>query len=146
MEQTRKAIFLGLVKQEKPDIDFGRVSDSHEKCDIEPSLSSYEILVSDDEKYHECYLEIPPLKRGEELYINEIDITVTIVKRVRSTKNEDIYYTTYLVKTLPISDEDREKSDTELNEIKKKHYEKVRQRDIELTKPKKRKWWKFWRI
>jgi hypothetical protein len=108
----------------------------------EPEMyDSYEKIKT--EPFHEFILEKPPFEKGEKVYINELDITVSILDVVRSTDGKYIYYTNHEIKT--IEDEETVKS--------KENAEKLFAQELDLynkwqNPPKeelKKQWYQFWK-
>ena len=58
---------------------------------FEPNFDRYE-------QFYECELDLPPLEKGEQLYISELDIKVLIEAKIRSTDGGYTYHTDYIVK------------------------------------------------
>lgn len=136
MSEKRHSVFMGSVREELISVKEGRVAKDSFWCS-KPYLDKYNNL-KEYKKFYECDLELPPIKHGEELYINELDITITIHKRVRSVNGEDIYYTDYVINTIETSEEEKEKANKKLEKYTKEYEEKIR-------KINNKKWYQFWK-
>ncbi|MGG3987289.1 hypothetical protein [Bacillus smithii] len=73
---------------------------------------------------YKCELDSPPLKEGEEIYIKELDETLYILDRLRSSDGQYIYSTDYIVEI--IEDEFTKKSKEEANKKLNKYIEELK--------------------
>jgi hypothetical protein len=93
-------------------------------------------------------LDNPPVKEGEKLYIEELDKTVVVESKEKSTSGGYLYKSDFVE---VIEDEETEKSlnaatedQREFVERQKKKAEEASQKEMTL-KHKNKKWYQFWK-
>ena len=100
-----KSIFRGTVSRRIYNVTSNRnwCNDGYNKPEIYKGIefAKYKTLF-------ECEIDKPPFEIGESVYINDLDLTVIIEDRVRSTNGEYVYNIDYHFDI--IEDEETEKS------------------------------------
>lgn len=106
-----------------------------------------------DERLYSCTMDKPQLQDGEALYINELDITVSITKVVRSTNGEYVVFTSHVIKE--VEDEKTKESfnmaTIRLEEELKRYHstlnltKKVAELENELYRLNNKKWYHFFK-
>jgi len=93
---------------------------------------------------YECEIDKPPFEIGESVYINDLDLTVLIEDRVRSTNGEYIYNIDYHFDTIEDEETEKSKIDAEIKLksalVKYNEYLEKQETENNLNK----KW--YWRI
>ena len=92
--------------------------------------------------FYEKVILLPTYKRDEEVYINELDINVTIRRIIRSTNEETIYITDYVIET--IEDEKSTTSKIQADNDLKTEIIKCETYNKKVLKNQK-KWFEFWK-
>jgi len=87
------------------------------------------------------FIEKPPFERKENVYINDLDITVEIGNALRSTNGEMIYN---IYKYEIIEDEKTTKSLKDAEEMKLKYQQELKIKKLEQEK-KNKKWYQIWK-
>jgi len=106
-----------------------------------PYIQGYKDFIKHD-IFYKCEIERPPFEAGEKVYINDLDLTVTIEEVIRSTNGEYVYNTDYYFDV--IEDEKTERTKKEAEKILEE--ELVRYNEYlsgELKKNKRR--YMFWK-
>lgn len=111
-----------------------------------PVLQKYNEFIS-YKQFYSCDFEKPPLEKDEKVYINELDLTVVVLDRVRSTNGEYCYYVDHVVES--IENKESEKSLAEANIYLEKELERYNtvegyEKVIAELKNKK-KWYHFFK-
>ena len=106
-----------------------------------PYIQGYKEFIKYD-IFYKCETESPPFETGEKVYINDLDLTVTIEEAIRSTNGEYVYNTDYYFDF--IEDEITERTRIEAEKILEEELVKYNEHlSGELKKNKK--WYQFWK-
>jgi len=106
-----------------------------------PYIQGYKEFIKHD-IFYKCETEKPPFEVGEKVYINDLDLTVTIEEAIRSTNGEYVYNTDYYFDF--IEDEITERTRIEAEKILEEELVKYNEHlSGELKKNKK--WYQFWK-
>jgi len=106
-----------------------------------PYIQEYKEFIKYD-TFYKCEIERPPFEVGEKVYINDLDLTVTIEEVIRSTNGEYVYNTDYYFDI--IEDEKTRKTRIEAENILEEElvkYDKYLLGEIKQNK----KWYQFWK-
>jgi len=103
-----------------------------------PYIQGYKEFIKHD-IFYKCEIERPPFEAGESVYINELDLTVAIEERIRSTNEEYVYNTDYYFDI--IEDEKTEKTRIEAEKILEEELIKYNEQQLKQNK----KWYQFWK-
>jgi len=133
------SIFRGMVAR-KIFIVINRYSQYNIYHD-KPYIQGYKEFIKHD-IFYKCETERPPFEVGEKVYINDLDLTVTIEEAIRSTNGEYVYNTNYYFDIIEdeITKSDRIETERILEEELFKYNEHL---SGELKKNKK--WYMFWK-
>jgi len=106
-----------------------------------PYIQGYKEFIKHD-IFYKCEIERPPFEAGEKVYINDLDLTVTIKEAIRSTNGEYVYNTDYYFDFIEdeITERTRIKAEKILEEELVKYNECLSQ---QLKRNKK--WYQFWK-
>lgn len=122
----RKVYYFGRIRDELYPFYYAPEREIHE--DVEPL---YEDVLWDGE------LDLPLLKESEDIYIDELNLTVKIKSRLRSTTGEYLYSTYH--RSDVIEDEGTQESLAKAEEDKTEYQEYLK-RNEEYQNTKKRNW------
>jgi len=100
-----------------------------------PYIQGYKEFIKHD-IFYKCEIERPPFEAGESVYINELDLTVAIEKRIRSTNEEYVYNTDYYFDII-----EDEKTRIEAEKILEEELIKYNEQQLKQNK----KWYQFWK-
>ena len=106
-----------------------------------PYIQEYKEFIKHD-IFYKCEIERPPFESGESVYINNLDLTVTVEERIRSTNGEYVYNTDYYFDI--IEDEKTKESKIEAEKILEEELIKYNEYLSEKLKQNK-KWYQFWK-
>ena len=93
-----KSIFKGKINYKYYDMN-SHHSNYDEGYYSKPEIYSYPVF-DHFEIIHTCDIEKPPFEINEKVYIPELDITVKITDKVRSTDGSIIYNTSYVIDSI----------------------------------------------
>lgn len=157
MTEMHNALFFGKVVnvkytvQENRDTyyegNYGNYGRHYSSYHRRPVIAKWNDFVK-YKQFYNCDFEKPPLNTGEKVYINELDLTLMVLDRVRSTNGQYCYYVEHVVET--IENEESEKSLAEAKVYLEKELERYNEikgydeRIKELTE-KKKKWYHFFK-
>jgi hypothetical protein len=136
--ETYKSIFKGEVKRNKY-IFLSRYPYAKQ---IESDIYNFPEHV-EWKDICKVIIEKPPIEIDEKVYINELDMTVTVNDRVRSTNGEIIYY----IKDYECIEDDISKESLDSARNARTNYMeelKIENSHLESLKNKE-KWWQFWK-
>lgn len=156
MTEIHNALFFGKIVNVKYKLKdnrdiYGRGSYGqryYSRYNGKPEISQCNEFVK-YEQFYNCDFEKPPLEKGEKVYINELDLTLAVLDRVRSTNGEYCYYVEHVIEV--IDDDKSAKSFAQANiELKKEieRYNEVegyKKRVEELEQKQKKKWYHFFK-
>jgi len=97
------------------------------------------------EKFHECTINRPPFEKDEKVFITDLNLEVKIEGIMRSTTDEYVYDTNYIVCVLDddISSDNKKEAEQKLTE------ELVRYNNwknpVLIAEENKKKWYQFWK-
>ena len=100
-----------------------------------PYIQGYKEFIKHD-IFYKCEIERPPFEAGESVYINELDLTVAIEERIRSTNEEYVYNTDYYFDII-----EDEKTRIEAEKILEEELIKYNEQQLKQNK----KWYQFWK-
>ena len=106
-----------------------------------PYIHEYKEFIKHD-IFYKCEIERPPFEAGEKVYINDLDLTVTIEEVIRITNGEYVYNTDYYFDY--IEDEITKKSKIEAENILEEELVKYNECLLQQLK-KNKKWYMFWK-
>jgi len=106
-----------------------------------PYIQGYKEFIKHD-IFYKCEIERPPFEAGEKVYINDLDLTVTIKEAIRSTNGEYVYNTDYYYDI--IEDEKTKESKIEAEKMLKEELIKYNECLSQQLKRNK-KWYQFWK-
>jgi len=139
MDNNIISIFRGTVARK-----IFTVMNRHSTHDIyfnKPYIQGYKEFIKHD-IFYKCEIKRPPFNEGEKIYINDLDLTIAIHERIRSTNGEYVYNTDYYFDI--IEDEITEKTRVEAEKILEE--ELVKYNEYLLKKQKQnKKWYKLWK-
>ena len=133
------SIFRGMVAR-KIFIVINRYSQYNIYHD-KPYIQGYKEFIKHD-IFYKCETERPPFEVGEKVYINDLDLTVTIEEVIRSTNGEYVYNTNYYFDI--IEDEITKSDRIETERILEEELVKYNECLSEKLKQNK-KWYQFWK-
>lgn len=114
-----------------------------------PSISTSRQHVG-EEKFFTCQFDNPPIEKGEKVYIDSLDLTVTVTERMRSTNGGYVYHVNHVVST--IEDKYSHSTKTQAEEqlkVETAIYEKYKEEKAERARKRKeapkKKWYHFFR-
>ena len=106
-----------------------------------PYIQGYKEFIKHD-IFYKCETERPPFETGEKVYINDLDLTVTIEEAIRSTNGEYVYNTDYYFDF--IEDEITERTRIKAEKILEEELVKYNEHLSGKIKQNK-KWYMFWK-
>ena len=131
------SIFRGTVARK-----VFRVIDRYSPHNIyfdKPYIQGYKEFIKHD-IFYKCEIERPPFEAGEKVYINDLDLTVTIEEVIRSTNGEYVYNTDHYIDII----EDDKSGRIETERILEEELVKYNECLSEKLKQNK-KWYQFWK-
>ena len=131
------SIFRGMVAR-KIFIVINRYSQYNIYHD-KPYIQGYKEFIKHD-IFYKCETERPPFETGEKVYINDLDLTVTIEEVIRSTNGEYVYNTDHYIDII----EDDKSGRIETERILEEELVKYNECLSEKLKQNK-KWYQFWK-
>ena len=139
MDNNITSIFRGTIAR-KIFIVINRYSQYNIYHD-KPYIQGYKEFIKHD-IFYKCETERPPFETGEKVYINDLDLTVTIEEVIRSTNGEYVYNTNYYFDI--IEDEKTKSGRIETERILKEELVKYNEHLSGELKKNKR-WYMFWK-
>ena len=139
MDNNITSIFRGTIAR-KIFIVINRYSQYNIYHD-KPYIQGYKEFIKHD-IFYKCETERPPFETGEKVYINDLDLTVTIEEVIRSTNGEYVYNTNYYFDI--IQDEKTKSGRIETERILKEELVKYNEHLSGELKKNKR-WYMFWK-
>ena len=162
MENTNKhtAIFIGEIHEklyecEKENYTPWGIALRYKREEIlEISSKSRKIGTK---RFYECEIDNPPLDVNDKFYINELDLEVTVLDKMRSANGETIYHVDHIFEV--IENENTELSLAEAQKVQNEQIELAKEFvlfDIDKTvkekvetelkrKKEEKKWYKFFK-
>jgi len=131
------SIFRGTVARK-----VFRVIDRYSPHNIyfdKPYIQGYKEFIKHD-IFYKCETERPPFETGKKVYINDLDLTVTIEEAIRSTNGEYVYNTDHYIDII----EDDKSGRIETERILEEELVKYNECLSEKLKQNK-KWYQFWK-
>jgi len=131
------SIFRGTVARK-----VFRVIDRYSPHNIyfdKPYIQGYKEFIKHD-IFYKCETERPPFETGKKVYINDLDLTVTIEEVIRSTNGEYVYNTDHYIDII----EDDKSGRIETERILEEELVKYNECLSEKLKQNK-KWYQFWK-
>ena len=104
-----------------------------------PYIQGYKEFIKHD-IFYKCETERPPFETGKKVYINDLDLTVTIEEVIRSTNGEYVYNTDHYIDII----EDDKSGRIETERILEEELVKYNECLSEKLKQNK-KWYQFWK-
>lgn len=147
MTEFHRALFFGKITRNFYRVDSGRDFRYHSYGYQEHYYKKPEIVTVSElvnwKQFYSCDFEKPPLEIGEKVYINELDLTVLVVDRVRSTNGEYVYYVEHIIEQITDGGTMESKKVAE-EELKREmdRYFSITKKEEKTESPKK-KWWKL---
>ena len=138
MENNIVSIFRGILARK-----VFRVVNRYSQYNIyhnKPYIQEYKKFIKHD-IFYKCETEKPPFEVGEKVYINDLDFTITVEERIRSTNGEYVYNTNYYY---IIEDEKTKESKIEAEKILEEELVKYNECLSQQLKQNK-KWYQFWK-
>jgi len=137
MDNNITSIFRGTIAR-KIFIVINRYSQYNIYHD-KPYIQGYKEFIKHD-IFYKCETERPPFETGEKVYINDLDLTVTIEEVIRSTNGEYVYNTDHYIDII----EDDKSGRIETERILEEELVKYNECLSEKLKQNK-KWYQFWK-
>jgi len=106
-----------------------------------PYIQGYKKFIKHD-IFYKCETEKPPFEAGEKVYINNLDLTVTIEEVIRSTNGEYVYNTDHYINI--IEDEITKSSRIEAERILEEELFKYNEH-LSGESKRNKKWYMFWK-